>query len=219
MGVGDGNKKWMQATQRALLNANPIQRTKVQLASKFFENTMPESQDAEMDDHNDHISNASQAESEYHSIVDETPVGETPVGSPTSSGHMTPRATHDKFATDPAAFALPSGRIGHGNVQVPSTPQFGVSSWPVQSSCALRMEGTMSTSIPRAFQAQEHLSFSQEFQRTIPHLPRHCPDGDDQPLVPSVLGKRRDNHNRAMLFLPDPDSPLNRSHDMATPVS
>jgi hypothetical protein len=177
-----------------------------------------------MDDHDDHTSNASQAESVYEDAVDETPVG-----SPRSSGQTTPRAIHREFATDPAAFALPSGRIGHGKSQVPSTPQFGVSSWPVQASRALTMEATASTSIPRALQAQEGFLFSQEFQQTIPRLPRHRPDGDtnmeleenpwdDQPLIPSVLGKR-DNHDRPRLFLPDPDSPLNQSHNMATPVS
>jgi hypothetical protein len=188
-----------------------------------LENNMPETQDAEMNDDNS-ISNAPQEESDYHSAIDKTPVV-----SPTSSGHTNPQATHPEFATDPAAFALPSKRIGHEKFRVPSTPQFGVSSWLVQSSGALMMEAAASNSIPRALQPQEDFLFSQGFQQTIPRLPRHHPDGDtdmelvenpwdDRHVTPSVLGKR-DNHNRPMLFLPNPDSPLNQSHNMATPVS
>lgn len=231
--------EWQQ--QRTLLNANPIRMTKVRgeakedrrgrnilalvrLASQFVENTMPETQDAEMNA-DDHISDASQEEGDYHSFIDDSPVG-----SPTSGGQTTPRATHPEFATDPAAFALPSKRIGHEKFQVPSTPQFGVSSWPVQSSSALTREAAASNSIPTALQPQEGFSFSQEFQRTIPRLPQRRPDGDtnmeleenpwdDRPLTPPLVLGKRGNHNRPMLFLPDPDSPLNQSHNMATPVS
>ncbi|KDR78694.1 hypothetical protein GALMADRAFT_1364983 [Galerina marginata CBS 339.88] len=166
-------------------------------------------------DADDHNSNASRAESVRLDPDDNSENGPM-------SAQTTPRPLHSKLPTNPAAFALSSGRNGPRHPihsQVPTTSHFGVSSFlgPPDSirarSTDPRARPGPSTGVPPAFQAQGHYTFSDAFSRGLPRLgpiTRHHRDIN----MDMVLGSNPWEESSVL----DPDSPLNQTNALVTPT-